>query len=517
SIGGNLTVDDGGEFSVTRNLGGSAASTSNGSTAGTTTSASTGSSSGTAAATTGGGGATITGNLTMDSNGKLMVGGNVSSLTVGGNIEASSGGGIVVAGNLSSLTVNGGGGASITGNLTLNPGGEFFIGRNLSSLNVGSNLQAFQSSQFQVVGNLTNLTVGGNLETSQSSPKTFQGNPQTTLGGEIQVEGDLGTLSVTGVVQGKGSEDIVVGDDLGQLTVLGGGSGMQGLQGVDIDVAKNLQGLDVRNGIYDSLITAGILINGGTPGTGSNGWNIGPDGPDAVLDSQIRAGFEIINLTIGGDVKSDLPENPSSGRVTRIVAGEAKNGNFSSGGIIDNFQIVGNLIDSVLAASVPPSDGYYPQPTGAIEVGFIGNPANSITNVSNPPNASIPVPAQPVTVRTGTIDVGLVVATPSGTSPNPTQLAQLQNSPLPTYTDSTDPNDKGGGAINPSFAAPLQLVPPAAPAATKLPLPSKPTVLGRVVTTSPHVAGTDYSGIFAANTNGVIVGLLPTSAPVVPA
>jgi hypothetical protein len=107
------------------------------------------------------------------------------------------------------------------------------------------------------------------------------------------VIGNLGTLSVAGVVQGQGSEDIVVGDDLAQLTGWGGGNGMFGLQGADIDVAKNLQGVDLRNGISHSLITAGILIDGGTPGAGSNAWNIGPDGSVAVLDSPIRSGFEI--------------------------------------------------------------------------------------------------------------------------------------------------------------------------------------------------------------------------------
>ena len=364
-----------------------------------------------------------------------------------------------------------------------------------------------EGSTFKVSGNLASLTVGGNLQTSQSPPQTVQGNPQPTPGGEIDVEGNLGTLSVTGVIQGKGIEDIFVGDDLAQLTVLGGGRGVMGLQGVDLEVAKNIQGVDIRNGIVDSMIQAGILINGATPGTGSNGWNIGPDGLVAVLDSQIRAGFAITNLVIGGDVQSDLPENPTAGRVTRIVAGEDENGNFTSGGTIDSFQIVGNLIDSVLAASVPPSSGFYPQPSGAILVGFLGSPAPSI-------GASTTVPiTSTVNAQSGPSSVGLVVATPPGAPPNPTQLAQLQNSPLLTYTDNTDPNDKGGGAINPSFAPSLQLVPPQAGAGTKLPLPSKPTVAGSVITTSPHVPGTDYSGIFAANTNGVIVGPLPTSAP----
>ena len=436
----------------------------------------------------------------------------MTSLTVSGNFEASSGGGIVVAGNLSTLTINGGGGASVTGDLTLNPGGSLTVGQNLSTFSVGSNLQLAENSQFQVSGNLSSLSVGGNL--------------QTFNGGELHIAGDLGTLSVTGIVQGKGNEDIVVGDDLAQLTVLGGGEGVQGLQGVNISVTNNIEGVDIRNGIANSLIQAGFVINGGTPGAGANSWNIGPDGatspssvdPDtgqiAVLNSTIQAGYEIMNMTIGGDVVSDRPSNPN-GAPTRIVAGETLQGQFVPNGTIDSFQIVGNLVNAVLAASVAPNPGtgYYDEPGGAIEVGFIADAPTS--------NSAI-TPTQTVTVQTsGVSNVGLNTST---TTPY-TQVAQLQNSPLPVFTappfaSPQDPELKvvlPGGSVNPSFAPKLQLVPPAAAEGSELPLPSKSTVLGSVITTMPGENGTDYAGIFAANTNGVIVGPLPTSAPVTPA
>ncbi len=252
-----------------------------------------------------------------------------------------------------------------------------------------------------------------------------------------------------------------MGDDLGQLTVLGGGNNVFSLTDVDLDVTKNIQGLDIRNGISDSLITAGILIDGGTPGTGSNAWNIGPDGPVAVMDSQILAGSEIDNLTIGGNVESDMPTNPA-GLPTRIVAGEYSQGNYIAGGIIDHFQIVGNLIDSVLAASVKPYNGTYPQPAGTIQVGLAGS-ATTLSNDTGPPFADAGIPTNELV--------------------------------LP------------GGSINPSFAPALLAVPAAG---DPLPMPTEPTVTGEVVT-SNHVYHSDYAGIFAADTDGVIVGPLPTS------
>jgi hypothetical protein len=444
------------------------------------------------------------------------VGGNASSITVGGNLEASQGGGISVAGNLSSLTLNGGSAAASTGNLTLNPGGSIAVGGNLSTLAVGNSAQIFANSQIQVAGNLTSVTVGGNL--------------QTSLGGGIHVLGDLGTLSVTGLFQGKGNSDLVVGDNLAQITILGGGAGIPGLQGANIVVTNNIQGLDIRNGIANSSIQAGFLINGGTPGSGSNSWNIGPDGAVApssvdpamsqiaVLNSTIQAGYEIMNMTIGGDVVSTRPTSPTAAP-TRIVAGETLQGQFVPNGIIDTFQIVGNLVNSVLAASVGPSpSGYYDKPAGAIEVGFLG-----ATSATSPPTSTSPVIV--VTNGAGTSDVGLQVANQPGTPSNPIQSAQLQNSPVPIFTgppfaNAQDPElvaVQAGGAVNPTFAPKLQLLPPLAVDATQLPLPSKSTILGSVITTAPGLAGTDYAGVFATNTNGVLVGPVPTSPPVSPA
>jgi len=154
----------------------------------------------------------------------------------------------------------------------------------------------------------------------------------------------------------------------------------------------------------------------------------------------------------------------------------------------------------------------YDQPAGAIEVGF---------TASTPPGPSTLTPTPPtVTVETsGVTNVNLV------TSDYPTmpQAAQLQSSPVSTYTappfanasDPELPQVLPGGSINPSLAAKLQLLPPVLGAATALPLPSKSTVLGSVMTTMPGTG--DYAGIFAANTNGVRVGPVPTSEPVSPA
>ena len=304
---------------------------------------------------------TVTGNVSVDSGSELSVGGNLSALVVAGNVEASGNGVISVSGVLTTLTVSGGGGSSATGNVTLGSGG-----------------------QIDVAGNLSTFSVGSDLNTSG--------------GGEVKVGGVLGDLAVGGAIQGKGSEDVVVGDDVGQLTVLGGGNGVFSLDDVDIAVRESVQGLDIRNGITDSLITAGILINGGTPGTGSNGWNIGSNGSVAVFDSQILAGSEIDSLTIGGNVESDMPSNPT-GLPTRIVAGEYPENTYTAGGIIDNFQIVGNLIDSVIAASVEPYNGTYPAPAAG-------------PNSTAPPFADPSVPMT-IVLAGGTINASY--ATASGT------------------------------------------------------------------------------------------------------
>jgi hypothetical protein len=371
----------------------------------------------------------ITGNVIL-SGGQIGIGRDLSgALTVGGDVRATGGAQIRVGRDLGTIASSGsasgssGAGITINGNLTLATGSELEVGRNATSVSIG-------------------------------------GNVDTSAGGQIQVDGNLANLTVNGFIHGKGANDIIVGTNLGQLTVLGGGTGGGSLQRVQVEARKNIDGLDVRNGVFNSQIAAGILINAGTPGTGSNGWNIGPDGPLAVFDTQILAGAQIRNLTIGGDVKSDRPMNPAA-LPTRIVAGEDAQGNFSAGGIIDNFQITGRLIDAVIAASVRPYNGAYPAPGGTIRVGFVGYPPTVLPDYTAPPfeNAGITVDA-------------LV---------------------LP------------GGVINPGFA-PQPLAPNAAQG-TPLPVPGKLTILGGVVSTQ-HGSNADFAGLFAANTSGVIVGQL---------
>lgn len=419
---------------------------------------------------------------------QVDVSGNLGQLTVNQSVNLGPGGHIRVSQDLTGL--------SVVGNVTLN-GGQIDIGRDLTGQVIVGDLTVLNGGQFLVARDLGAAGSGGAKITGNmilSSGGTFSagrelyslvvgGSLDTSKGGVVQALGDFKNLTVNGFIRGKGTNDIVVGLDLSQLTVLGGEDSFGGVQGVNIAVGKNIQGLDVRYGIFNSLITARILIDGGTPGAGANGWNIGPDGPITVLDSEIRAGAVIRNLTIGGDVKSDHPTNPA-GRPTRIVAGEDPQGNFLSGGIIDNFQIVGKLIDSILAASVQPYGG-----TGAVATG--------------PTTTSDDLGYKTYDTPGGTIQVGLV-----GNSP--TTVANFTASPYnpadgdPTIDDLVLP----GGSINPSFAPRTLPGTPAPSAGTRLPLPSKSTVLGGVISTS-HGDAADFAGFFAANTSGVFVGVLP--------
>jgi hypothetical protein len=299
---------------------------------------------------------------------RIDIAGNLGQLLVNQNVNLGPGGHVDVSNDLT-------GPLSVTGNVTLN-GGQIVIGRDLlGPVTVGGDLQVLNSGLFLVgrdLGAASGVGAGitGNLILSsdgkfsvgrQLYSLAVGGRIDTSMGGDVQAGGDLKNLTVNGFIQGKRSNDIVVGLDLSQLTVLGIGNSGGSIDSVNIAVGKNIQGLDVRYGIFNSLVTAGILIDGGTAAAGSNGWSIGPVGPVAVFDSEIRAGNSIRNLTIGGDVQSDQPVNPA-GQPTRIVAGEDAQGIFTAAGVIDNFVIVGNLIDSVLAASVRPFQGTYPQP-----------------------------------------------------------------------------------------------------------------------------------------------------------
>jgi hypothetical protein len=118
-------------------------------------------------------------------------------------------------------------------------------------------------------------------------------------------------------------------------------------------------------------------------------------------------------------VKADTPTNPA-GKPTRIVAGEYPQNVYMPSGSIDSFQIVGNLIDSVLAASVEPYNGTYPEPAAG---------PNSI----GPPFADPTVPPS-IVLAGGVINSSLASA--SGGSP--TKLTITGAVITSTHVDTAD-------------------------------------------------------------------------------
>jgi hypothetical protein len=383
----------------------------------------------------------VTQGVNLGTNGRVHVSGDVGgSVTVGDDLVLN-GGQVIFDRDLTESIVVG-------GNLAASNGGVLVVGRDLlGSVAVGGDLSLASGGTILVGRDLATLSVNGDLTTA--------------AGGAVRIGGNLGMLTITGSFRGKESGDLFVGLNLGMLQVLGGGFNQSGVDRVDVEVGKNIQGLDVPHGIFNSFITAGVLIDGGrTPGDTGAG-NVGPDGPTAIFNTEIRAGVQIRNLVLAGDVASDHVRNPSS-RQTRIVAGEDRQGNFTAGGNIDNFQITGALIDSVVAASVnPDGDGTYDAPGGVIQVGTFGNPV-TLKNFTAPP-----------------YDRGLD--------------SILDDVVLP-------------GAINSRFAPPLQTATPTPTAL--IPLPTLSTVLGGVISTL-HGSESDFAGFFAADTRGVLTGVKP--------
>ena len=335
---------------------------------------------------------------------------------------------------------------------------------------------------------------------------------------------------------GQGSATAValnVGLNLGALNVLGGGADQGGIQNAHINVDKSILALNVAHGIFNSLITAGVSINGGTPG--STGSNIGADGTNAVLNSQILAGSSIVNLIIGGDVRSTFATNPgSTGYPTRIVAGEYPQNTYASDGLIDNFQITGALIDSVLAASVVPygdsgtlpstaygtappvvgpppvgSFNIYDAPGGTITGGTVGNPIayQNYSEVSyynetlNPDHTTYNTALSPT--LTNTILPGEI--NPSFASA-PLSQSALTSSSTSTTSSSGTQGTNTSGSTSTIVVTPSEQV---------LPLPTKSTVLGGVISTvtaaSKNLGQVDFAGIYAADTRGIFVGQLPSS------
>ncbi len=484
------------------------------------------------------------GDLTLNTNGRIMIGHNLGNLNVGQMLNLSGGSFLVGNDVTGSLTVGGG--------LGVSNGGLLVVQRDVSGgLKVTGDLGLDSGGNIRVVRDLASLNVNGNLKF-------------TSTAGALVVGGNLNALTINGSFQGKGtaSIDLAVGLNLNGFTVLGGGAGQGGVQGANIDVAKDIVGLDIRHGIFNSLITAGALIDG-TPQNASSGGNIGPDGSDAIFDSEILSGVQIKNLTINGDVRSDYVTNAQpSGYRTRIIAGENRQGTFISGGNLDNFQITGALIDAVLAASVAPFGGNgtlptfaygapppsvdtsgdkgnntYDAPGGVLPVIPVSNAAGNITGYSilNELGDLITFPTSVVTNNTvpGGVIWGGTTKAPI-LNPNYSEVSYYNETLIGvSYDRAQDPiidDTILPGSINKSFAtAPVDLTATTGTSSIttttgntsvtttgsappiKLSLPSKSTVLGGVISNQhgDQQDQQDFAGIFAADTSGVFLGLLP--------
>lgn len=391
--------------------------------------------------------------------GRVHVSGNVTGpVTVGDDL--------VIDGSQFIFDRDVAGPISVGGNLLASNNGVLVVGRDLiGPLQVGGDVSLASGGTILVGRDLTALRVNGNLSTA--------------AGGAIRVGGDLDVLSVNGMFRGKDqvqAPDLFVGLNLGLFQVLGGGFNQPAVDRVVVEVGKNIEGLDVPHGIFNSFITAGVLIVGG--GTQTGGSNVGPDGPVAIFNTELRAGVQIRDLTIGGDVSSDHVRNPAS-RPTRIVAGEDRLGNFTIGGNIDNFQITGTLIDSVVAASVQPNGG-----NGTVVESCNHTPGDRGFNTYDAP-------------------AGFVVG---GTVADPIFFANFTGPPYDPALDPTIDDCVLPGSINASFAPPRPTGTPGPQAVNAL--PTRSTVLGGVVSTA-HGDESDFAGFFAADTRGVFVGVLP--------
>ena len=245
---------------------------------------------------------------------------------------------------------------SIAGDLSLSHNGLFAIGRDQTgTLSVGGSVILDSGGQISVGRNLAALTVGGNVLIDPGASGIVVGatSTQMTVGGYFARPG----LCHRDRPGRRAEPD--------SLTVLGGGANQGGIQSANINVGKNISGLDVLHGIFRSWITAGVSINGVN--------NVGADGVTGIYNSEIDAGTSITNVTVGGDVTSGFPTGDTSGYPTRIIAGKIRSaaigstpdqGVYLPNGSISNLMINGALIDAVLAASVAPfgGDGSLPPP-----------------------------------------------------------------------------------------------------------------------------------------------------------
>jgi hypothetical protein len=486
-------------------------------------------------------GTVSTGSLTVQNGGQFLVGTDVTSpLQVNGSAKINSNGLLHVGDDLAGLDVK--------QDLSLDTSGKLVVGTDVTGpITIGAGLNLSNNAQVSIGRDVTgaisitgnvNLDSGGNIAVGRNvNTVTVNGDVRfTPSAGTITIGGNVAGLTINGIYRGRSntsmsSPELTIGLNLSDFTVLGGASGQGGIENANISVGKQILGLDIVHGIFNSLLTAGVLIDG-SPQSASAGGNAGADGTDAIFDSQILSGSEINHITINGNVDSDWVRNPTpTGLPTRIVAGENRNGTFVSGGLIDNFQITGSLIDSVVAASVQPygGDGTLP-PTG-----YNGN-----RTPAAPPGPGVPTnynaPAG-VTVG-GTFGMPIDYA-------NFGYVSYFNELPTGTaFNTAIDPNIHVNilqGAINPSFASkPLpssvtttlqtgssstlnqttttsgaSLTSTTTTTTNFIAIPTKSTVLGGVITTSHdgNPDGNDFAGIFAADASGVFVGQIPPQAP----
>jgi hypothetical protein len=438
------------------------------------------------------------GNVTLSDGGSFTVGHNLSGgAQVNGNLA--------ISGNSAFTVGNDLGGLSVSQAATIDTGGQLTVGEDLTGpLNIGSGLTIGSAAELKIQRDVTStgITVGGDVNLAGGSidigrnlsgGAQINGNLIVTTGGGFTVGGELDNLTIGGALEGNGTTtpDLTVGLDLSNLVVNGGAADQGGIEHASIDVAKSIIGLTVPHGIFNSLITAGVSITGS---------NVGADGPDAVYNSDIRAVVSILNVTFNGNVRSTFATNPnnSTGYPTRIEAGENRAGVFTAGGLIDNFEITGALIDSVVAASVQPSGG-----NGTLPV--VGYGAAYPTPTNTPGDKGSNTYDSPA----GTTTVTLNGSSTPTTFPNWTEITYAPGQP-PVATYDTNPSSPyydpmiddfifPGGAINPSLTVSNGL-------------PSRSTVLGGVISTANHGDSADFAGLFAADTSGVFVGAEPTGS-----
>jgi hypothetical protein len=480
---GNITVQNAGQFIVNHNLSG---------------------------------GLQVSGAEKILSNGLVQVGNNLGSFTVGQNLSLDSSGKLIVGGDVSGPT-------SISSGVTVSNNALLSVGRDiLGATNVTGDVKLDSGGSISVGRDLNALTVNGNVQFTPSA-------------GTFTVGGNVNALTINGTYQGRGTTatgpELSIGLNLTNLNVLGGASNQGSIANANIAVGKNIVGFNIAHGIFNSLITAGVLIDG-SPQNGSTGGNVSADGVDAVFDSEIRAGVQIKNITLNGDVRSDWVTNPHpTGYRTRIIAGEDRQGVFTSGGNIDNFQITGALIDSVLAASVQPNggdgtlpptgyganrtqsntpgdDGFdtYDAPAGVVVGGTFTNPIAfpNFSEVSYK-NETLTGVAYDTAVDP-TIDDNIL----------PGAINQsFASTPLPTSVTTTTTTSQTSQSSSTASSTGQGAMATTTTTTTNIAIPTKSTVLGGVISTSHggNPDANDFAGIFAADTSGVFVGQIPKAQP----